>query len=61
MIDTARRLVGALGAIVFCVTIGDGLDRAGVTPDNDGDMATRGVIAGLAAAAVVVAAIKDDR
>ena len=39
---------------------GGGFDKAGMTPDYDGDMTIRGLVAGLGIGLFALAFIKDD-
>ena len=60
MEDTARRLLVALGALVLGGAVGSAFDVAGVTPENDGDITTRGLVAGLGLAAVLLGLRRRD-
>ena len=62
MTSAMRRLIALVGGIVLGVTVGNAADAAGITPNNDGDMAVSGLVAGLGYGMTVLARIRaEDR
>ncbi len=55
-----RRVLVLVGPMIAGGATGGGFDKAGMTPDYDGDMTIRGLVAGLGIGLFALAFIKDD-
>jgi hypothetical protein len=48
-----------IGSVVMGCAVGRILDKAGVSPDNDGDMFTAGFYAGLGLGLILIGFVRD--